>query len=173
MKLRLVKLKISLLGVIVMMSNEAKRMTESYLSEIARLNAVVHNVKKQLETLDATIRLLPGGSGSSSGRVQTSRQGSAAYEKAVERKVDLEAHLGGLIESCMTTTTEIINQINALPKLEFIKILYYQYVSGKDLTELSYELGYSYDHTRKLRTAAIESFWKTYHDQITAYAIAA
>lgn len=156
-----------------MMSNEAKKMTESYLSEIARLNAVVHNVRKQLETLDATIRLLPGSSGSSSGRVQTSRQGSAAYEKAVERKVDLESHLGELIESCMTTTTDIISQINGLPKLEFMKILYQQYVSGKDLTELAYELGYSYDHTRKLRSAAVEMFWETYHDQITAYAVAA
>ena len=80
--------------------------------------------------------------------------------KAIANKEKAKRELVRLQVRCERHKTFLSSIINGLKNPDYIRILYGLYFSGKDLTEIACQIGYSYRQTQNLRDKAIESVQK-------------
>lgn len=125
---------------------------------------------KQVETLDAKIQqkkielagfkeeaTCTGAFDYSAEKVQTSSKADSMSKK-VAKYVDLENEIHEDIERFTELKHKVIGQIHMLDDPKYINVLFKKYIEYKGLKEISKELGYSYDHIRRVHGWALLEF---------------
>lgn len=81
----------------------------------------------------------------------------ASFEKQIDKVVDLRNKLIDKIAETDLKRHEIISVLNALPNVNYSRLLFKIYVEHKPLTQCADELNYSYDYTVELHRKALKS----------------
>jgi hypothetical protein len=93
-------------------------------------------------------------------RVQTSA--SDRMPDLVIRCIELEGEIQKDIEKNIEIRHHIINQIQELPDIRYVQVLYAKYVEFKENSEIATEMNYSEDYARKLCGSALGEFARRY-----------
>lgn len=134
---------------------------KEYLLQIKKNNIRINQLKRQIDCLRSEVVFIPG-IDYSKDRVQSSGDGSAAANKAIERLYDMERRLDGIIDRYMDEKTRIITEIQSLDKPEHIEVLYMRYVEDQSLEQIACSLSYSYYWTAHLHGDALQAFDKKF-----------
>lgn len=90
-------------------------------------------------------------------RVQTSPKDKMS--EIVAEAVDLEREIAEETVRLAALQHKILGEIQSLKKAHFMKILYWIYIKGESLRQVSRRLHYSYDRVRHLHGAALQYFY--------------
>lgn len=140
--------------------------SREYLSQIRRLNVQIEILFNEIQGLDATG---VGGIDYAKDRVQTSSTGEAAFEKTVDRIVEIEDRIMELLDKLREAKDRIVRQIIALEDERYMEVLYKHYVELKSIGRIAHEMHYSYNHIVKLHREALESFNMMWNDVLTTW----
>lgn len=130
-----------------------------YLQEIYRLNIKIKQRTEQLNELKASasgFRAIDY----SADKIQATPSDRMA--NVIGRCVDLEESVNKLVEEYLYKKNYIINQIQGLDDIRYIKILYDHYVDFKSLDTISKEIPYDYNWLCHLHGLALKSFADKY-----------
>lgn len=128
---------------------------KEYLKQVEMLDTKIQQKKIELDSLkDNAIGL--GAFDYSKEKVQTSASESLSVK--VAKYVDLENEINEDIERFTTLRHKVIGQIHMLDDPKYINVLFKKYIEYKGLKEISKELGYSYDHIRRVHGWALLAF---------------
>ena len=133
---------------------------KEYLSQIRRLNTMIEQKQKERDSL----RDIDGVSGidMSKDPVQTSPNGSAPFERTIERILTLEDEIDKLIAEYITKRNRIIEEIHALDNTNYIELLFKRYVECKSFELIAVEMNYTYDWIREMHGHALLAFERTH-----------
>lgn len=137
-----------------------------YLSQIRKLKARIAILVREIEELD-TIGV--GGIDYSKDRVQTSPASGAAFENNVERLVEKEQRLKELLVELVDARDRIVRQITAIDDARYMTVLYKHYIESESISQIAYEMHYSYNHVVKLHADALDAFKMMWNDVLTSY----
>lgn len=130
---------------------------KEYLKQVETLDTKIQQKKIELDSLkDNAIGL--GAFDYSKEKVQTSA--SESMSGKVAKYVDLENEIHEDIERFTELRHKVIGQIHMLDDPKYINVLFKKYIEYKGLKEISKELGYSYDHIRRVHGWALLEFQK-------------
>ncbi|WP_295163399.1 sigma factor-like helix-turn-helix DNA-binding protein [Selenomonas sp. F0473] len=132
---------------------------KEYLRRIKHLDMNIGQKIKERDALRAASMRVGGGSYDQD-RVTGGKKAGAKYTSLIDRLVDIEREIEREIDSFARERHETINRIQRLPQEHYADILYRRYVEYKSLTAIAKELGYSYDHIRRLHGRALYEFGK-------------
>lgn len=128
---------------------------KEYLKQVETLDTKIQQKKIELDSLkDGAIGL--GAFDYSKEKVQTSA--SESMSGKVAKYVDLENEIHEDIERFTELKHKVIGQIHMLDDPKYINVLFKKYIEYKGLKEISKELGYSYDHIRRVHGWALLAF---------------
>lgn len=129
---------------------------KEYLKQVELLDVKIRQKKIELAGLkeEATCT---GAFDYSAEKVQTSAKADSMSKK-VAKYVDLENEIHEDIERFTELKHKVIGQIHMLDDPKYINILFKKYIEYKGLKEISKELGYSYDHIRRVHGWALLEF---------------
>lgn len=128
---------------------------KEYLKQVETLDTKIQQKKIELDSLkDNAIGL--GAFDYSKEKVQTSA--SESMSGKVAKYVDLENEINEDIERFTELRHKVIGQIHMLDDPKYINVLFKKYIEYKGLKEISKELGYSYDHIRRVHGWALLAF---------------
>lgn len=128
---------------------------KEYLKQVETLDTKIQQKKIELDSLkDNAIGL--GAFDYSKEKVQTSASESLSMK--VAKYVDLENEIHEDIERFTELKHKVIGQIHMLDDPKYINVLFKKYIEYKGLKEISKELGYSYDHIRRVHGWALLEF---------------
>lgn len=128
---------------------------KEYLKQVETLDTKIQQKKIELDSLkDGAIGL--GAFDYSKEKVQTSA--SESMSGKVAKYVDLENEIHEDIERFTELRHKVIGQIHMLDDPKYINVLFKKYIEYKGLKEISKELGYSYDHIRRVHGWALLAF---------------
>lgn len=133
---------------------------KEYLRQIHGCKVRIKQKQEELrELLDYESALRsPGTEGE---RVQTSgtsdKTGSQAI-KIIESEADIRTEIEALIRDLVIRKNKIINEIQKLSDDRYAELLFKRYVEDKSLELISVEMGYNYEHVRKLHGYALHDF---------------
>lgn len=132
---------------------------KEYLRQVELLDVKIRQKKVELSDLkdDATCT---GAFDYSADKVQTSARADLMSNK-VAKYVDLEREINEDIERLTELRHRVIGQIHMLNDPKNMNILFKKYIEYKGLKEIAKELGYSYDHIRRMHGWALLDFQKT------------
>lgn len=128
---------------------------KEYLKQIETLDAKIQQKKIELDSLKGNAIGL-GAFDYSKEKVQTSA--SESISGKIAKYVDFERELQEDIVRFAELKHRVINQIHSLNNPIYMKILFKKYIEYKGLKEISEELGYSYDHIRRVHGWALLDF---------------
>lgn len=131
---------------------------KEYLKQVELLDVKIRQKKIELAGLkeEATCT---GAFDYSAEKVQTSAKADSMSKK-VAKYVDLENEIHEDIERFTELKHKVIGQIHMLDDPKYINVLFKKYIEYKGLKEISKELGYSYDHIRRVHGWALLEFQK-------------
>lgn len=129
---------------------------KEYLKQVELLDVKIRQKKIELAGLkeEATCT---GAFDYSAEKVQTSSKADSMSKK-VAKYVDLENEIHEDIERLTELKHKVIGQIHMLDDPKYINVLFKKYIEYKGLKEISKELGYSYDHIRRVHGWALLEF---------------
>nr|DAU86341.1 MAG TPA: Protein of unknown function (DUF722) [Caudoviricetes sp.] len=129
---------------------------KEYLKQVELLDVKIRQKKIELAGLkeEATCT---GAFDYSAEKVQTSSKADSMSKK-VAKYVDLENEIHEDIERFTELKHKVIGQIHMLDDPKYINVLFKKYIEYKGLKEISKELGYSYDHIRRVHGWALLEF---------------
>nr|DAG62639.1 MAG TPA: Protein of unknown function (DUF1492) [Caudoviricetes sp.] len=128
---------------------------KEYLKQVETLDTKIQQKNIELDSLkDNAIGL--GAFDYSKEKVQTSA--SESMSGKVAKYVDLENEIHEDIERFTELRHKVIGQIHMLDDPKYINVLFKKYIEYKGLKEISKELGYSYDHIRRVHGWALLAF---------------
>ena len=129
---------------------------KEYLKQVELLDVKIRQKKIELAGLkeEATCT---GAFDYSAEKVQTSSKADSMSKK-VAKYVDLENEIHEDIERLTELKHKVIGQIHMLYDPKYINVLFKKYIEYKGLKEISKELGYSYDHIRRVHGWALLEF---------------
>lgn len=129
---------------------------KEYLKQVELLDVKIRQKKIELAGLkeEATCT---GAFDYSAEKVQTSAKADSMSKK-VAKYVDLENEIHEDIERFTELKHKVIGQIHMLDDTKYINVLFKKYIEYKGLKEISKELGYSYDHIRRVHGWALLEF---------------
>lgn len=128
---------------------------KEYLKQVETLDTKIQQKKIELDSLkDNAIGL--GAFDYSKEKVQTSASESLSVK--VAKYVDFERELQEDNARFAELKHRVINQIHMLDDPKYINVLFKKYIEYKGLKEISKELGYSYDHIRRVHGWALLEF---------------
>lgn len=129
---------------------------KEYLKQVELLDVKIRQKKIELAGLkeEATCT---GAFDYSAEKVQTSSKADSMSKK-VAKYVDLENEIHEDIERLTELKHKVIGQIHILDDPKYINVLFKKYIEYKGLKEISKELGYSYDHIRRVHGWALLEF---------------
>lgn len=129
---------------------------KEYLKQVELLDVKIRQKKIELAGLkeEATCT---GAFDYSAEKVQTSAKADSMSKK-VAKYVDLENEIHEDIERFTELKHKVIGQIHMLDDPKYINVLFEKYIEYKGLKEISKELGYSYDHIRRVHGWALLEF---------------
>lgn len=128
---------------------------KEYLKQVETLDAKIQQKKIELDSLKGNAIGL-GAFDYSKEKVQTSASESMSWK--VAKYVDLENEIHEDIERFTELKHKVIGQIHMLDDTKYINVLFKKYIEYKGLKEISKELGYSYDHIRRVHGWALLEF---------------
>lgn len=128
---------------------------KEYLKQVETLDTKIQQKKIELDSLKDNATGL-GAFDYSKEKVQTSA--SESMSGKVAKYVDLENEINEDIERFTTLRHKVIGQIHMLDDPKYINVLFKKYIEYKGLKEISKELGYSYDHIRRVHGWALLEF---------------
>lgn len=132
-----------------------------YLNQLQHLDSKINNKIEQLNDLKFTLNCI-GNLSYSQDYIQSNHSKDAPFTKLINRIVDLEKEINTEIDTYVNKKNIIINQIYQLRNDSHIKILFKRYVEFKDLKQISKEINYTYQYTRRLHGQALEEFKRSY-----------
>lgn len=129
---------------------------KEYLKQVELLDVKIRQKKIELAGLkeEATCT---GAFDYSAEKVQTSAKADSMSKK-VAKYIDLENEIHEDIERFTELKHKVIGQIHMLDDPKYINVLFKKYIEYKGLKEISKELGYSYDHIRRVHGWALLEF---------------
>lgn len=132
---------------------------KDYLKQVEILDKCIE--QKQIECDE--LRLLAGSTGGIQygERVQTSPNGDS-LEKKIVKYVQLEQEINEMIDRFVDLKHKIIDQIQGLPEIKYIDVLFKRYVQYKSLEQIAVEMNYTYPYIRELHGYALANFERTY-----------
>ena len=160
------------LGVRMKAEIECKGMTaKAYLGQLDELDQKIKHKKQELA--DAKRRRgMTGRFGCPEvGRVQTSfgGAGGSQTESQAIRILALEEDIENRMIEYLEVRHQMIDQIHDLNDALFIDILYRRYVRNeKNLTQIAFDMGYSYKYIINKHGEALEAFEKTHPELFEA-----
>lgn len=128
---------------------------KEYLKQVETFDAKIQQKKIELDSLKGNAIGL-GAFDYSKEKVQTSA--SESISGKIAKYVDFERELQEDIVRFAELKHRVINQIHSLNNPIYMKILFKKYIEYKGLKEISEELGYSYDHIRRVHGWALLDF---------------
>lgn len=128
---------------------------KEYLKQVETLDAKIQQKKIELDSLKGNAIGL-GAFDYSKEKVQTSESESLSVK--VAKYVDFESEIHEDIERFTELKHKVIGQIHMLDDPKYINVLFKKYIEYKGLKEISKELGYSYDHIRRVHGWALLEF---------------
>lgn len=132
---------------------------KEYLNRLRYIDTVINQKKQEVEKLRLIAESTPGIDYSRE-RVQISPSGDAPFIPIVNRILELENEINADIDELIEEKYKIIKQIQSLPDIRHVRILYKKYVEFKSLEQIADELGYAYAYVRSLHTDALVNFEK-------------
>lgn len=133
--------------------------TKEYLSQIHRLDTIISQKKNQLNELKILSNTIKS-TDYSKEVVQSSKESLASFVVEIEKITLLEKEINSIIEVYLNKKNTIINEIQSLDDVNYIKILYQRYVDNKSFKEIAFELNYDYDYIRLLHQKSLSDFEK-------------
>ena len=127
---------------------------KKYLMEIQRIEEQMNERLEELSSLETMcglrgVRL--------SEKVQTSPKPDG-LENGVIKCLELRDKMLVVIAEANKRKNLIINQIQELKDIRFVKVLYLRYVKYMSFESMAVELGYSHDHVKRLHRKALKDF---------------
>lgn len=122
--------------------------------QIEKLEEDINERLEELSSLKAMYGLRGQGL---SERVQTSPKGDG-LEMGMVKCMELEGKIKAMVERFALKKHKIIGQIQGLKDDRHAKVLYRRYVRYMGFEEMAMELGYSYDHVKRLHRKALKEF---------------
>lgn len=95
-------------------------------------------------------------------RIATKRRVKAIADKVNAQYgtcVDVEAN----VEDYLAIVADVIDKINGMDRKEYVEVLTYRYVDGKNLLWISFKMNYSYDRIRHIHADAVRKFGEKYN----------
>lgn len=133
---------------------------KEYLGQVMLLNEKINQKQLQYDELIQTATST-GAIRYDKERVHTSISGDK-MGNIVSKYIDLQNGINHDMDHLIDLRNKIINEIQALSNVKFIKILFMRYIQNKRLEEIAVELNYSYQYVRKLHGYALQSFTEKY-----------
>lgn len=130
-----------------------------YLEQLELLDTKINQKIYQLK--DLKLRSTSTGGFDYSERVQTSKSGDSLC-RAVTDYVALEDEINADIDHFVDFKNKIINQIQTMTDVKYMKLLYMRYVEYKSLELIAVEMNYSYPYVKELHGVALQQFQNTY-----------
>lgn len=130
---------------------------KEYLQQLRKLDTVINQKMKEAEDLRRKITFV-GSFDYSRDRVQTSPAGEAAFVKAIEKIVSLEAEINSEIDRYAAEKHKIINQIQGLKNSDYVDLLFKRYVEYKRLVCICTEMNFSRAYIKHLHGRALREF---------------
>lgn len=130
-----------------------------YLEQVEILDTKINQKIYQLK--DLKLRSTSTGGFDYSERVQTSPSGDSLC-RAVTDYVALEDEINADIDHFVDFKNKIINQIQTMTDVKYMKLLYMRYVEYKSLELIAVEMNYSYPYVKELHGVALQQFQNTY-----------
>ena len=138
---------------------------KQYLKELRRLDTCIN---QQLQEKAALYTSTIGAARTDKDRVQTSGSGDMMPE-LIQRLLDLEAEIDKEIDNFADQKRKMIRQIQDLRNETYVSLLYRRYVEFKTLEEISVEMNYTYQYTRRMHGYALAEFQRIHEKAIAAY----
>lgn len=138
---------------------------KQYLKELRRLDTCIN---QQLQEKAALYTSTIGAARTDKDRVQTSGSGDMMPE-LIQRLLDLEAEIDKEIDNFADQKRKMIRQIQDLRNETYVSLLYRRYVEFKTLEEISVEMNYTYQYTRRMHGYALAEFQRVHEKEIAAY----
>lgn len=138
---------------------------KQYLKELRRLDTCIN---QQLQEKAALYTSTIGAARTDKDRVQTSGSGDMMPE-LIQRLLDLEAEIDKEIDNFADQKRKMIRQIQDLRNETYVSLLYKRYVEFKTLEEISVEMNYTYQYTRRMHGYALAEFQRVHEKAIAAY----
>lgn len=132
---------------------------KNYLEQVEILDTKINQKIDQLN--DLKLRSTSTGGFDYSERVQTSPSGDSLC-RAVTDYVALEDEINADIDHFVDFKNKIINQIQTMTDVKYMKLLYMKYVQYKSLEYIAVEMNYSYPYVKELHGVALQQFQNTY-----------
>lgn len=130
-----------------------------YLGQVEVLNVRIDQKRKELERIQNEAYGVKG-MRYDTDRVQTSPVDH--MPDLVIRCIEIEKEIQEDIERNIEIRHQIINQIQNLPDVRHVQVLYSKYVELKDNSEIASDLHYAEDYVRKLCGRALSEFDRRY-----------
>lgn len=133
---------------------------KEYLLQIKKLNVLIDqriNERDELRRFNGMCSV-----DYAKDKVQTFQKGEASFVNAVEKAIELEAEIDGLIDDYIDLKNKIIGEIQSLNNPTYIQILYKKYVEFKRLEVIAVEMAYSYQYVRAMHGFALQAFGKVH-----------
>lgn len=132
---------------------------KNYLEQVEILDTKINQKIDQLN--DLKLRSTSTGGFDYSERVQTSPSGDSLC-RAVTDYVALEDEINADIDHFVDFKNKIINQIQTMTDVKYMKLLYMKYVQYKSLEYIAVEMNYSHPYVKELHGVALQQFQNTY-----------
>ncbi len=134
---------------------------KEYLSQIRRLDVLI---EQKIREKDELAKYDISAMQYDVDRVQVSSSGEAPQVRVVEKLIEYEKEIDIMIDSFYDLKRRIISQIQALPRVEHVQLLYKRYVEYKRLEAIALEMGYSFEWVRHIHGNALAEFGRKFID---------
>ena len=132
-----------------------------YLEQIEITDTRINQKQIQLEELK--LQATTTGGFSYNDKVKSSPSGDTLCN-AVARYADLEREINDSIDHFAAVKNHIINEIQLLGDVKYMKILFMKYVQYKRLELIAVEMNYTYQYTKEMHGNALQCFQRTYQN---------
>jgi len=137
----------------------------SYLRKIRELDDDIRARKRQRDELRASMASI-GSPDYGSDPVQTSKNPDAAFTRAVERMMDLDAEAAALIAEKEATKAVMLSQIDQMKDNRYRTLLRSRYVYCERFEACACELNYSLRQTLRLHKRALLAFGEQHKEDV-------
>ena len=140
---------------------------KEYLSQIKRLDVII---EQKIKERDEIARFDISGIDYETDRVQISASSEGPQVRTVEKLIAYEEELALLINGFLDMKKKIIGQIQAVPRLEYMQLLYKRYVEYKRFEVIAAEMNYTYSWVTKSHGRALLMFGNIFCESVNTNA---
>lgn len=134
---------------------------KQYLSQLQKLDVIIEQNLQELDALkEITVDLK--GIDYTKEKVKSSAMHCADFENTIIKIMDLESKINAEIDKFVGMKHTIINQIQTLNDTKYVQVLHKRYVEYKGFEQIACEMGYTYQHIRRLHGCALKEFQRCY-----------